>query len=115
MSVDGGTVSLLGRRKVPAPVTQWHPILAAVEGPTGTWRMIDPHGHEYGRVEIRRVSPGDRVMYKAVHDDEVIGWAGSLRVACFQVHMAFLSSLRPGGGPAADWGELTGNGRRPRI
>ena len=22
----------------------WHPILAAVEGPTGVWRMIDPQG-----------------------------------------------------------------------
>lgn len=90
---------------------EWHPILAAVEGPTGTWRMIDPHGHEYGRVEIRRVMNGQQVAYKAIHAGHVIGWSHTLRVACLKVHMAFLSSLRPGGGPAADWGELTGNGR----
>ncbi|MCG7417364.1 hypothetical protein MHY30_07615 [Microbacterium sp. ACRRU] len=93
-------------------MTQWHPILAAVEGPTGVWRMIDPHGHEYGRVEIRRIQQADRVLYKAVHAGETIGWATTLCLACFQVHMAFLASLRPGGAPAADWGELTGNGRR---
>lgn len=93
-------------------MTQWHPILAAVEGPTGVWRMIDPHGHEYGRVEIRRVPAADRVLYKAVQAGENIGWATTLRLACFQVHMAFLASLRPGGAPAADWGELTGNARR---
>ena len=112
MSLAGGTVMPLGRRKVPASVTQWHPILAAVEGPTGTWRMIVPHGYEYGRVEIRRVPPEDRVVYKAVQGGELIGWSDTLRLACFRVHMAFLSSLRPGGGPAADWGELTGNARR---
>lgn len=28
----------------------WHPIMAAVEGPTGVWRMVDPTGVEYGRV-----------------------------------------------------------------
>jgi len=91
---------------------EWHPVLAAVEGPTGVWRMVDPQGHEYGRIEIRRVMNGQQVMYKAIHRGDVIGWAHTLRLACYKVHMAFLGSMRPGGAPAADWGELTGNGRR---
>ena len=44
-------------------MSEWHPVLAAVEGPTGIWRMVDPHGHEYGRVEIRRVMNGDQTDY----------------------------------------------------
>lgn len=112
VSAVGSTVIQTRPEKELRHVTNWHPILAAVEGPTGTWRMVDPHGHEYGRVEIRRLPTGDHVLYKAIHAGELIGWATTLRVACLKVHLAFLSSLRPGGAPAADWGELTGNGRR---
>lgn len=36
-------------------MVDWHPIMAAVEGPTGVWRMVDPMGLEYGRVELRRI------------------------------------------------------------
>ena len=34
---------------------EWHPILIAQEGPTGTWRMIDPSGKVYGTIQIRRL------------------------------------------------------------
>lgn len=95
-------------------MAEWHPIMAAVEGPTGTWRMVDPHGREYGRVEIRRVMNGQQVAYKAVHRSEVIGWAHTLRLACHKIHMAHLATMGNTGPPAADWGEMTGNGpRRP--
>lgn len=83
----------------------WHPIMAAVEGPTGTWRMIDPQGREYGRIEIRRVMNGGQVAYKAVHRGEVIGWSHTLRLACHKVHMANLAALGPSVGPVASWGE----------
>lgn len=87
-------------------------MLAAVEGLPGTWRMIDPHDREYGRIEIRRVD-GGLIAYRAERDGVVLGWATSLRLACSKVHRHMLEGLAPGGGPAADWGELTGNGRRP--
>lgn len=74
----------------------WHPILAAVEGPPGTWRMIDPRGFDYGLIEIRRVNGGAEVRYKAQHRGEVIGWSNSLRLACERVHQAYLRAMGPG-------------------
>ncbi|MFF2485261.1 hypothetical protein ACFVSU_02610 [Microbacterium sp. NPDC058062] len=86
-------------------MADWNPIQAAVEGPTGTWRMIDPMGHEYGRIELRRVRNGAEVRYKALCGDELLGWSTTLRHACYRVHMAFLSAHGPSGGPLASWGE----------
>jgi len=86
-------------------VAEWHPIIAAVEGPTGTWRMIDPSGREYGRVELRRIMNGSDVRYKAIWRGDVIGWATSLRLACERIHIAYLRAHGPQGGAAADWGE----------
>lgn len=93
-------------------MADWHPIMAAVEGPPGTWRMIDPQGREYGRVEIRRVDTGRVIAYRAERKDVVLGWATSLRLACFKIHENMLASLAPAGGAVADWGELNGNARR---
>lgn len=83
----------------------WHPLLAAVEGPTGTWTLHDAQGLVYGSIEIRRVMNGTDVRYRASFRGEVIGWSTSLKLACEKVHQAFLRSHGPGGGPAADWGE----------
>ncbi|MBW9094655.1 hypothetical protein JNB62_13240 [Microbacterium jejuense] len=93
-------------------MADWHPIMAAVEGPTGVWRMVDPAGLEYGLVELRRVAGGAEVRYKAAFDGELLGWSTTLREACARVHYAFIAAHGPGGAPKADWGELTGNGRR---
>ncbi len=82
----------------------WHPIMAAVEGPTGVWRMVAPDGVQYGTVELRRVMHGADVRYKAVWRGDVIGWATTLREACFRVHMAYVSAHGPSGAPMADWG-----------
>ena len=82
----------------------WHPILAAVEGPTGVWRMVDPDGRDYGVVEIRKVMSGADTRYKTVWRGEVIGWATTLREACSRVHDAYLRAHGPGGAPMADWG-----------
>jgi len=90
----------------------WHPILAAVEGPTGTWRMIAPDGSQYGTIEIRRVMNGDDVRYRVVRRGEVLGWATTLREACQRVHRVYIDAHGPRGGAVADWGELTGRGRR---
>jgi hypothetical protein len=83
----------------------WHPILAAVEGPTGSWRMLDGLGKQYGTIEIRRVMNDTDTRYRVTFRGEVIGWATTLRLACEQVHAAFLRAHGPGGGPIAGWGE----------
>jgi hypothetical protein len=82
---------------------QWHPILAAVEGPTGTWRLVDQQGTVYGTVDIRRVRGGTDVRYRAVWRGEVLGWATSLRLACERIHGAYLRTHGPQGGPIASW------------
>ena len=83
---------------------EWHPIMAAVEGPPGVWRMLDASGRDYGRVEIRRVMAGSEIRYKTVWRGEVLGWATTLREACARVHDAYLRAHGPGGVPMADWG-----------
>lgn len=100
---------------------RWHPIMAAHEGPTGVWRMIDPMGKEYGRIELRRVNDGSEVRYKAVWRDEVLGWrdevlgwATSLREACDRVHYAYIRDHSPGfrSGAPQEW-ELELERQRP--
>ena len=82
-------------------MSDWHPILAAVEGPIGCWRMIDPHGREYGSVMLVRArrDGGEREpVYKCERDGELLGWAVALRSGCALVHDAFLRSHGPQGG-----------------
>lgn len=81
--------------------------MAAVEGPTGTWRMIDPQDREYGTIEIRRVMNGEQIAYRVTMRGEVIGWAHTLRLACHRVHVAHLATMGNPGPPAADWGGAT--------
>lgn len=81
----------------------WHPVMATVENPGGTWRLIDSLGHEYGRVEIRRTVDG--IRYRAEHQGELIGWGTTLLESCDRVHAAFLAAHGPQGGPLARWGE----------
>ncbi|MFE6965673.1 hypothetical protein ACFVAJ_11180 [Agromyces sp. NPDC057679] len=66
----------------------WHPILAAVEGPVGMWRMIDTLGEEYGR--IRLVRRGGEVGYRAECKGQLVGYYLTLRTSCRQVHMTFV-------------------------
>lgn len=80
-----------------------HPILAAREGPPGTWSLLDGFDRVYGTIEIRRVNVTD-VRYRAAFRGEVIGWSTSLNVACEHVHAAFLQAHGPRGGPIASWG-----------
>jgi hypothetical protein len=69
-------------------------MLAAHEGPTGSWRMVDSMGVEYGRIALRRVGDAE-VRYRCEFGGELIGWATSLRLACERIHHAFLSSHGP--------------------
>ncbi|MFF2274224.1 hypothetical protein ACFVTX_18260 [Agromyces sp. NPDC058136] len=77
------------------PEPRWHPILAAREGPVGTWRMIDTLGAEYGVIRLVRVA--GTPVYVATMRGQDIGSGNSLRLACERVHAAFLQSGQPGG------------------
>ena len=74
---------------------RWHPLLAAQEGPTGCWRMIDSMGVEYGRAEIRRVRGGVEVRFRCEFGGELIGWATTLSLGCERIHQAFLQAHGP--------------------
>ncbi|GAA3010673.1 hypothetical protein GCM10010461_21360 [Microbacterium aurantiacum] len=86
--------------------SRWHPLLAAQEGPTGTWHLLDGFDRAYGTVEIRRVNATE-VRYRVSFQGDLIGWSSTLRYACEQVHAAFVRSHGPNGGPIASWGAST--------
>lgn len=48
-----------GGRTLTAEQSRWHPLLAAQEGPTGTWSLLDAFDRVYGTIELRRVSATD--------------------------------------------------------
>lgn len=83
--------------------SRWHPLLAAQEGPTGTWSLLDAYDRVYGTIELRRVSTTD-LRYRVSVRGEVIGWSTSLRLACERAHTEFLRHHGPNGGPIASWG-----------
>lgn len=82
--------------------SRWHPLLAAQEGPTGTWSLVDTFDRVYGTIELRRVGATD-LRYRVSFRGELIGWSKTLRFACELVHAEFLRSHGPNGGPIASW------------
>jgi len=76
---------------------EWHPILTAQEGPTGVWRMMTPEGRQYGVVDIRR--RGGDIVYRVQFEEELLGYAGSLKLACHKVYMAALQKATGRNGP----------------
>lgn len=77
---------------------RWHPLLAAVEGPLGTWRMLDPEGREYGVIRLVRLDGEPK--YRAEFRGEHIGYGGTLRVACERVHHEYFVAHGPRCGQA---------------
>ena len=90
---------------------KWHPILAAREGPTGTWHMVDALDHVYGTIEIRRVMNGAEVRYRCSFRGEVIGWATTLLDATERVHRAFIAAHGPA--PFAGYPQFDSHKREP--
>ncbi len=86
---------------------EWHPVIDAVEGPTGAWHLLDASGARIGRIELRRVMNGAELRYRVEFRGDVIGWAVSLRTACERLNQAYLRTHGPGGGAMADWGEAS--------
>jgi len=70
-----------------------HPILATVEGPVGTWRMIDSLGNEYGLIRLVRLD--GQPLYRTEFRGEHLGYGGTLRSSCERVHAALIQSGRP--------------------
>ncbi len=94
---------------------QWHPVVDAVEGPTGAWHLVDAAGQRVGRIELRRVMNGTELRYRVEFRGDVIGWATSLRTACERLNQAFVRAHGPAGGAIAAWGGSPNDGRgRPR-
>ena len=92
-----------GGRTLVAEQSRWHPLLAAREGPTGTWSLLDAFDRVYGTIELRRVSATD-LRYRVSFRGELIGWSTTLRIACERLHAEFLRNHGPNGGPIASWG-----------
>lgn len=86
----------------------WHPILEAVEISTGAWSMQDQQG-PYGRVELRRTADGPK--YRCEFRGELIGWASTLRRACWEVRGAYIRSHGPA--PFPGYPDLSGSSRLP--
>ncbi|WP_405373456.1 MULTISPECIES: hypothetical protein [unclassified Microbacterium] len=87
-------------------MSDWHPMLATEERTPGVWTMVDPHGLEYGRVEIRR--SGERVFYRAWMRDAELNPCPTLRDATMLVHRAHLASVQPGPPPGGIYPNLNG-------
>jgi hypothetical protein len=76
--------------------SEWHPIFLTDEVTAGVWEM--KHATTYGpfgRVELRRVN-GNLLRYKVTLGNEVIGWAGSLQVACERLYVAWVDRQEAG-------------------
>lgn len=74
-------------------MSDWHPMLAAVEREVGHWVMVDPTGREYG--DIRIVRRGTEVGYRAEFRGQLVGYYLTLRSSCARVHQAFIASHGP--------------------
>lgn len=86
---------------------RWHPLLATVEGPALTWRMLDPDGREYGVIRLVRLAgePKCRAEFRGQH----LGYGGTLRAACEHVHREYIAAPAPRGGQAAGYSIHTPN------
>lgn len=90
----------------------WHPMLAAVENPPGTWTMLDPDHRPYGVVQIVRVN-GD-IAYRVTALGHPAGHTNTLRAACERIHHAFIASHSPGPPPGGIYPDLNGILNHPR-
>jgi len=83
---------------------EWHPLLAAVEGPVGTWTMTAPDGGRYAVIRMLRI--GGETGYRAVTwaerspDRQLIGYYRPLRAAAAAAHRRYLAGHGPRGLPA---------------
>lgn len=89
---------------------RWHPLLAAQEGPVGTWRMIDSLGTQYGLIRLVRLNGEPR--YRTEFRGVLLGYGGSLSSSCERIHHALVAAAAPGG--RIGWESLEAAARRAR-
>lgn len=84
------------RRALAGDVPRWHPVLAAIEGPPGVWRMTAQFEF-YGWIRFVRIA--DQVGYRAENEDgQLFGYFTNIRAAAFALHVEFVTEhARPGG------------------
>lgn len=84
------------RRSESGARARWHPVLAAIEGPPGAWR-ISAQFEFYGWIRIVRVA--GEVGYRAeAEDGAMFGCFTNIRAAAFALHGQFVRSHgQPGG------------------
>ncbi len=84
------------RRALATGRASWHPMLAAIEGPPGVWRMTAQFEH-YGWVRIVRIR--DQVGYRAeLEDGLLLAHFTSLRAGASALHAHFLAEHSRAGG-----------------
>jgi len=78
---------------------EWHPLLAAVEGPVGTWTMTAPDGSPYSVIRLLELGgeQGYRAVTWAERSDErqLVGYYRTLRAAAMAAHRRYLASHGP--------------------
>ena len=85
----------------------WHPVLATIEGPRGSFALLDGEGHPVAEIVlVRRGSEyGYRagVLSRADEDTVVVGYFTALLPAVKAAHVRVVSSYAHQGGPIAHW------------
>ena len=82
-------------------MTDWHPILAAIEHEPGIWHMTDPTGKQYAIVRL--LERDGELGYRAVtwaersEDRQLIGYYTNLKAATMAAHMRFIGEHGQGG------------------
>lgn len=82
-------------------MSDWHPILAAVEDEPGVWTMVAPTGKRYAIIRLLRRS--GELGYRAVtwaessENRQIIGYYRNLRAATMAAHMHFIAAHGVGG------------------
>lgn len=84
-------------------MSDWHPLLAAIETEPGTWYMMGSTGKCYGIIRLLR--RGGEVGYRAVTwaptsaERQLIGYYLTLRTACEATHQRFILTVGAGSHP----------------
>jgi hypothetical protein len=78
-------------------VTQWHPIIAAVEIEPGHWQMISPMNERYAIIVLLEIrgERGYRVVTWAANSTQrrLVGYFRTLRAAAWAGHQHYLRGM----------------------
>ena len=85
----------------------WHPVLAAVEGPSGTWTMTAPDGRAYAVIVLLELGGerGYRVVTWAEQSEDrrLVGYRTTLQAASWIAHRRYLAAHGSSGFAPNPW------------